>query len=296
MPISIPSGLWVVATPIGNLSDLSERAHYALANAQTVLCEDTRQAAKLFSALGLERPINGFERLDAHAGPAKIAKIAERLANGETMALISDAGTPGISDPGADIVAAARGRGVTITPVPGPSAVIALLSVAGYAEQNFCFRGFFPRKKGEKTAEIEQVSNTSVAQIYVWFESPNRIVESLEAIVEMLPRADVIAAKELTKLHEKFFSGTASAVAESVGAEIKNEGARGEWCFAIRFPEKMSETRQSCEESSDWVKALKCLIDAQVSAPEAARQVCQHFGAARKAAYEMALKISGKKS
>lgn len=133
-------GLWVVATPIGNLGDLSPRAREALELADAILCEDTRRTARLAAALGISTPL---ERLDAHAGPRAIEKAVKRLEAGESLALVTDAGTPAISDPGAALVAAARDAGVAITPFPGASAVMTLLSVAGFHETPFTFRGFF---------------------------------------------------------------------------------------------------------------------------------------------------------
>ncbi len=286
----MPAGLWVVATPIGNLGDLSPRALAALEQADFILCEDTRRAAQLLAATLGSGGGQSLERLDAHASPKKLEVVAHRLAAGESAALITDAGTPAISDPGSALVRLCREKGVRITGVPGPSSVPALLSVCGFEETAFAFRGFLPRKAGEIREELKAAAEASkISRVFVWFESPQRIEESLALLAEQSPDSDVVAAKELSKLHEKLFAGSASQVAAQVREELAREGARGEWCFAVRFPElKASESAVSAN-SSDWVKALECLLSAGVSASEAARQVSQHFGVARNEAYTAAL-------
>lgn len=286
----------MVATPIGNLEDLSGRARQALEEAQAVLCEDTRRTSQLMSALGLSKRL---ERLDAHAGAERIEAVAQRLAAGESLALVSDAGTPGISDPGARLVARARELGVSVTPLPGPSAPVTLLSVAGFEETSFVFRGFFPRKAGERASELKAAregARLGLGRLFVWFESPERIEEALAFFAQAEPRARVVAAKELTKLHERFFAGDAQKACEAVKAEIASQGARGEWCFAVRLPEPEAIAAPSEDESSDWVKALHCLLNAQVSASVAAKQVSQQFGVPRNRVYEAAVKLAGKKS
>jgi 16S rRNA (cytidine1402-2'-O)-methyltransferase len=296
----LPPGLWVVATPIGNLGDLSPRARAALEEADALLCEDTRTTQTLLSACGIRREPGSLLRLDAHAEKKGLEEILGRLQSGESLALVSDAGTPGVSDPGARLVAQAREAGIKIIPVPGPSAVAALISVLGAAETPFTFRGFFPRKPGERERELELVAaNTRVSRAYAWFESPHRIVEALQAVAGTLPSAQVLAAKEMTKFHEKYSFGEAEAVAGAVAAEISAEGPRGEWCFAIVLPETQAGSGShgpETGESSDWVKALRCLLDAGVSASEAAKQVSHHFGIAKNTAYSRSLELSGKKA
>jgi len=311
-PAGLPPGLWVVATPIGNLGDLSARARAALEHAGLIYCEDTRQAAKLLQATGIAAPESGerraerrLERLDAHASPDRIAhaagEIAARAARGEGVALVTDAGTPAVSDPGARLVAAVAALDVDVTPVPGPSAVMALLSAAGFEDTAFAFRGFFPRKGGERSRELESCAQSPVARLYVWFESPNRVVDALESLAAAFPGAAVVASKELTKAYERFFRGTAVEVRDRVNREIAAEGERGEWCFAVRFEgegRSAGEGDAGAGESGEalWTRVLECLIEGGVSASGAARQVSQHFGAPRKSAYDLALRISGKKS
>jgi 16S rRNA (cytidine1402-2'-O)-methyltransferase len=279
--------LWVVATPIGNLQDLSPRAREALGRAGAVLCEDTRRTAKLTAALSIPARL---ERFDAHSGERRVRELVERLRGGEDLALVTDAGTPGVSDPGARLVSAAREAGVEVVPVPGPSAVTALLSVSGFGETEFAFYGFFPRKAGDRARALAEAAGTG-PRIGVWFESPERVGEALAAVAEAAPGATVVAGKELTKLHERVFAGAAAAAAAAVHGELAREGAVGEWCFAVLFPE-----RAGAAESSEWVKALRLLLDVPLSASEAARRVSQVFGVNRREVYEAALALSGKKS
>ena len=279
-------GLWVIATPIGNLGDLTPRARAAIEAATAVLCEDTRRTSRLTTALGLHAKL---ERFDAHSGKERVTELVERLAAGESLALVTDAGTPGISDPAAVLVAAARAAGIGVTPFPGASAVTTLLSVAGFNETAFAFRGFFPRKQGDRIRELAIAGASEAARVFVWYESPERIVESLEVFAEKLPGAQLFVAKELTKLHERFFSGSALEAAERVREEIAREGAVGEWCFAASLGVLESV------ESSDWVKALQILLDVPLSASDAAKRVSQVFGVAKNTVYEAALRLSGKK-
>jgi 16S rRNA (cytidine1402-2'-O)-methyltransferase len=285
-----PPGLWVVATPIGNLEDLSDRARQALGQAHAILCEDTRRTSQLMAALGLSKPL---ERLDEHATDAKLEVVARRLASGESFALVSDAGTPGISDPGGRLVARARELGVAITPFPGPSAPVTLLSAAGFDETAFVFRGFFPRKNAERASELglaRESARLGLARVLVWFESPERIEEALAFVAQAEPGARVFAAKELTKLHERFFEGPAPVAASAVRAELAAQGVRGEWCFAVKMP--APSEAPAGDESSDWVKALHCLLNAQVSASVAAREVSQQFGVPKNRVYKEALMIA----
>lgn len=292
-----------MATPIGNVADLSPRARKALDEADAILCEDTRRTAQLLSVLGMEG--KRLERLDAHAAPGRLAEIVARLAEGSSFALVSDAGTPAVSDPGSALVALARSEGVRVTPLPGPSAVLTLLSAAGFQETAFAFRGFFPRKPAERSAEMALAiagARAGWARVLVWFESPERVAGALSDVAAAAPGAFVVAAKELTKLHERIFAGEASEAAAAVEREISREGARGEWCFAIRFPEVSREelgesgaAGGASGDSSDWVKALQCLLNSGVAASGAAREVSRAYVVSRKRVYEMALRLSGKK-
>lgn len=283
-------GLWVVATPLGNLSDLTQRARQALAQASIVLCEDTRRTSRLMSVLGVS---GRLERYDAHASDEATSHWVREMQEGATIALVSDAGTPGISDPGARLVLQAREAGVAVTPIPGASAVTALLSVSGIADTSFCFRGFFPRKAGERKEELQLCAGSPVSRAFVWFESPERVVSVLALVAESYPDAWLVAAKELTKVHEEFFTGEAARVSEAVEAHVKREGNLGEWCFVIRFSDAALVSALDARE--EWSKTLQCLLSAGISPSEAARRVSHYFGVGRHEVYERALHFSGKK-
>ncbi len=287
--------LSVVATPIGNLGDLSTRAREALQSAGVIYCEDTRRTRNLLVALGIAGP--RLERLDAHASPAAIERAAQDVAQGLRAALVTDAGTPGVSDPAAALVARLRELDVPVTPIPGASAVVALLSVSGFAETSFAFRGFFPRSSGDRRREVETCARLGDVRVVSWFESPERVVSALESLAGFSPPGTCcVAGKELTKLHEKFFSGEVAEVLAQVRREIEVEGARGEWCFVAHFPAAQQQGSADEGESANWDKALRLLLEAGVAVSEASRRISQSFAVPKKRVYEAALQQSDKKS
>ncbi len=201
--------LYIVATPIGNLEDMTLRALRVLGECDAVLCEDTRVTRKLLVHYGIDTPTISYHE---HSGSTKYEKVYELLSEGKTLALVTDAGTPGISDPGALLVEYLRTAvpDVRIEPVPGPSALVAALSVCGVTAPSFTFLGFPPHKKGRKTF-FERVAASE--HPVVFYESIHRLVKALEALASSLPETRrVRVCRELTKLHEEVVSGTASEV------------------------------------------------------------------------------------
>ena len=290
----LPAGLWVVATPIGNLNDLTPRALTALDEADLILCEDTRRTSALLSALGRVEFLKRLERMDAHTEPKKIQLWVERLQRGTNIAVVTDAGTPSVSDPGSALVAAAHEAGIRVSPVPGPSAPLALLSVSGFQGTAFLFRGFFPRSESEQKKELARLSATETTQtlsdIVIWFESPFRIVKALQTLAAELPGVRTVVAKELTKLYEQIFTGPAHAVAEAVATEILATGEVGEWCFAVQFPQPDPTLGQGKSPGDPgWEKALQCLLDAGISASDSAKRISQTFGVPKKVVYLLTL-------
>ncbi len=281
-----------MATPIGNLADISERARQALEAADRLLCEDTRQGAKLLNALGIAKSMAHLERLDAHTPPAKFKAWTDQLLAGRDFVLITDAGTPGVSDPGAELVAYAREQGVRVEPIPGPSALLALMAASGLGVSSFTFRGFFPRKSGDQSQELALVSKSGLGGAFVWFESPHRIVAALTQIAEEAPLAKLVVAKELTKLHESFFVGLATEARTKVADEIEREGERGEWCFAAVFPAiPAAEAETGVGAAAGYLLALECMLRANVSVSEASRLIAEAFAQPKKRVYEAALKL-----
>jgi len=220
--------LLVVATPIGNLEDLSPRAKAALAAASVVYCEDTRRTGNLFARHGLATPRVSCHGHNEHR---RVEEALSRLANGETIALVSDAGTPVVSDPGERLVAAAAAAGHRVEAIPGPSAVLAILSVSGFAAVPFTFLGFPPSRRGER--ERWYAAHAGRAGTAVLFESPFRVVESLEALAAAWSDPAVVLGRELTKLHEEVLRGSASGVARVLAARA---GIKGEIVLAVAPP------------------------------------------------------------
>ncbi len=212
--------LLVVATPIGNLDDLSMRAREALASAAVVYCEDTRRTGNLFARFGLTTPRVSCHGHNEHH---RVDEALERLERGETLALVSDAGTPLVSDPGERLVAAAAAAGHQVEAIPGPSAVLAILSVSGFPAVPFTFLGFPPSRRGER--DRWYAASASRPGTAVLFESPFRIVESLEALARAWGDPPVVLGRELTKLHEEVLRGEASEIARvlAVRPGIKGE-------------------------------------------------------------------------
>lgn len=200
------SKFYVIATPIGNLEDITLRALETLKNVDLILCEDTRQTKKLLERYNIKNETMSYH---AQSKLAKVDKILELLQEGKNLALVSDAGTPGISDPGAMLVAQIKENladNVDVVPIPGASAVIAALSASGLPIHEFTFLGFLPHKKGRETLfkEIAEAKRTSV-----FYESPHRIMKTLESLVKFCPTKKVCIARELTKIYEEFKTGTA---------------------------------------------------------------------------------------
>jgi 16S rRNA (cytidine1402-2'-O)-methyltransferase len=214
-------GLYLVGTPIGNLEDITLRAIRVLTQADIIACEDTRQTQKLLNHFGIETRATSYHE---HNEASRAAELVERLAQGGRVAVVSDAGMPGISDPGFRLVALAVERGIAVFPVPGPAALLAALVASGLPTDSFSFHGFLPAKSGARRRELERIREASETQIY--YEAPHRIKEALADIVEVLgAERPVVVARELTKIHEEFLRGIAGEVAQVLGerGEVKGE-------------------------------------------------------------------------
>lgn len=209
---NLSPGIYIVATPIGNLGDITLRAIAVLGAASLVACEDTRVAGKLLKHLGIKARL---QRLDDHASPETRARIIDE-ARQAPVALVSDAGTPLISDPGYRLVREAREAGVTVTSIPGPSAAISALAMAGLPSDRFLFAGFLPVKDKARVEALEGVA--SVAATLVFYETAPRLERSLRAIADLWPTREVAVARELTKLHEECRTGTAASLAAHYAA------------------------------------------------------------------------------
>lgn len=206
-----PAGrLLVVATPIGNLDDLSPRARHAFERADLVACEDTRRTGLLLSRLGIRRPPGSLISLHEHNERRRLPRLLEALEEGRTVTLASDAGTPLVSDPGYLLVREAVARGVRVEPIPGPSALLAALVASGLPPHPFTFCGFPPPKGGKRRSFYRRFA--ALEHTLVVFESPHRLLASLEDALEMLGDRPAAVARELTKLHEEVLRGPLSQV------------------------------------------------------------------------------------
>ncbi len=221
----LPGHLYVVATPIGNLADLTERARAILGSVDLVACEDTRTTGAMLTRLGLHRELTAYHD---HNESEAAEKLAEQLAQGKSIAVVSDAGTPGLSDPGFRIVRACRRRGLPVVPVPGPSAVTAVLSAAGLPTNGFLFVGFLPPKSAARITFLEK--HRDFDYTIVLYESCHRIEKFAGEIVATLGADRVICiAKEVTKLHETFHVG----LADDVQARLAAGSLKGEFVVLI---------------------------------------------------------------
>lgn len=212
--------LYVVATPIGNLEDITFRAVRVLGEVELIAAEDTRHTKKLLSHFGLKKRLISYYK-DREA--ARTGKIIDELLAGTNVALVSDAGTPAVSDPGAVLVGACRARGIEVIPIPGPSALTALLSVAGLQESSFHFLGFLPSQQGKRRKLLQAVAAAPPALIF--YESPRRIVKSLRDCHVILGERFCLCGRELTKIHEEVLEGRISEVIDTLTGrpEIKGE-------------------------------------------------------------------------
>jgi 16S rRNA (cytidine1402-2'-O)-methyltransferase len=218
--------LYVVATPIGNLEDITARALRVLREVDVVACEDTRRTRQLLSHFEIHTPtVSYYEHNKLTRGPDLLRQLAE----GRAIALVSDAGTPGISDPGVLLVREARAAGIPVVPVPGPSAVVTALSAAGLPADRFVFDGFLPVKSGRRLNRLKALRDLETTVVV--YESPHRIVASMEAIAEVFGNAPVVVARELTKKFEEIVSGSP---AEHL-ARLRAGDVRGE--FVVVIPE-----------------------------------------------------------
>lgn len=216
------SRLYVVATPIGNLEDLSARAVRVLSEVSAIAAEDTRVTARLLARHGIRKPMISYRAPVERRG---LPRVIEALGEAD-VALVSDAGTPTVSDPGQALVTAAWAAGHTVVPIPGPSSVTAALSIAGYGGPGFTFLGYLPRKPGEMRRLLESLREDP--RPAVAFESPYRIAKSLAVVAGVLPERSLTVTRELTKVHEEVLRGTASEVIAGLG-----DRARGEFTLVI---------------------------------------------------------------
>ncbi|MDX2154249.1 MAG: 16S rRNA (cytidine(1402)-2'-O)-methyltransferase [Bryobacteraceae bacterium] len=231
----MPGTLYVVATPIGNLEDITYRAVRILREVDAIACEDTRESRKLLDHYGIQKPLVSYHE---HNESARAEELLQRVADGETIALISDAGTPLVSDPGYRLIHHAATAGVRVVSVPGPSAALAALTASGLPTDAFRFCGFLPPKQTQRRKELEHLAAETATLIF--YEAPHRILESLGDTETVLGPRPVVVARELTKLHEEILRGTAAAIAADLASR---PSLRGELTLLIGKGEKRTDQR-----------------------------------------------------
>lgn len=271
----IAPGLHIVATPIGNLGDLSPRAAETLRSADLILAEDTRVTGKLLAHAGVKVPMR---RYDDHSTDRDRAEILERLGD-EVIALVSDAGTPLISDPGYKLVREARAAGSAVHSVPGPCAAVAALTLTGLPTDRFLFAGFLPAKRKPKAEAISELA--SIRATLVFYESGPRLGDSLAALADGLGNREAAVAREITKLHEECITGTLGELAE----RYADAPPKGEIVIVVGPPPEQAEASDA-ELDSALHEAL-----ARLAPSRAAAEVAQRLGVPKKRAYARALEI-----
>lgn len=268
--------LSIVGTPIGNLGDLSARAVNALTQADAIACEDTRRTGRLLAHFGIARTV--LLVVNDHTEQHRRAEILERLAAGERIALVSDAGMPLVSDPGARVVRAVLDAGFAAEVVPGPTALVSALVLSGLTAERFVFEGFLPRKGEERRTRLAEAA--AERRTVVFYESPKRVLRTLQDLIEVCgPDRQVAVARELTKLHEEVVRGSLTDVAERLGTEV-----RGEIVVVLDgAPDPASPSDQ------DLRKLLDIELTAGASARDAVTAVVKRTGEPKRRVYAIAI-------
>jgi 16S rRNA (cytidine1402-2'-O)-methyltransferase len=272
----------VVATPIGNLQDISPRALDSLARADAIAAEDTRVTARLLEHYHLQGKLIAVHE---HNERQSAERIVRELSRGKTVALVTDAGTPGIWDPGALVVARAREAGFRVVPVPGPNAAVTALSAAGLRGGPFLFHGFLPAKSAARRRALEELR--SLPYTLVFYEAPHRVVESVEDLAEVLGRdRALVVARELTKMFEEIHRVPLGDAARWL--REKPDRQRGEFVLIVEAAQEVKEVKPA----ADWERMLSALIE-EMPLASAVKLVCRLTGAKKNTVYQRALALRG---
>jgi len=265
--------IYLVATPIGNLDDLSPRAVTILKQVDRIACEDTRHSGKLLRHFKIDKPLLSYHEHNENKRAQDLTRMARR---GEQIAVICDAGMPGISDPGYRVVRAAIDQGVPIIPIPGPTAVETALAASGLPTDRFRFEGFLPSKKSLRRKAIEILKYERSTTIY--YETPRRICDTLADIAELLGARPVVVARELTKLHEEFLRGTATSI---ISILEQRTVIKGEITLLIGGGKKTPP------DSNDATNRVATLLASGVDRMDAIKQVAREFGMSKSEMYRL---------
>ena len=276
---TLAPGLYLVATPIGNLEDITLRALRVLRQADRIACEDTRQTQKLLHHFGIERPTVSYH---LHNEAGRSEELVAQLKQGARIAVVSDAGTPGIADPGAPLVTAALAAGIMVYPVPGANAALSALIASGLPAETFTFHGFLPSKAGQRRNALEAVPRDGATHIF--YESPHRVLEALADVAAVFsPKQPIVLARELTKLHEEFLRGPVVEVQATLTARADLAGhLRGEMVLLFTpAPQDQSEAS-----AMSIAAAVTALVAAEgLSEKDALKRVARERGMGKSDAY-----------
>lgn len=271
----MPGTLYIVSTPIGNLEDITHRALRVLSEVDLIACEDTRHTRKLLNHYNISTPTTSYHD---HNERERATELLSRLQQGVNVAVVSDAGTPGISDPGFRIAKLAAENGIPVVPVPGPTALIAALVASGFPSDQFLFGGFLPARSNQRRARFAEVS--SLQATLVFYEAPHRIAESLKDAREILGEREAVVARELTKLHEELLRGTLSQLIDRFEASAV---ARGEMVLII--DRNVIATDEGLKDLSDVSKVVAELEEQGLDHRTAIKQAAKQLGISRDEAY-----------
>jgi 16S rRNA (cytidine1402-2'-O)-methyltransferase len=271
----MPGVLYLVATPIGNLEDISYRAVRVLGECELIACEDTRQTRKLLEHFGIQKPVASYHE---HNELERAPELVARMLAGDSVALVSDAGTPLVSDPGYRLVRAAVENQVPVVPIPGASAALAALAGSGLPTDAFHFGGFLPHKPGQRAKMLEALGKEQATLIF--YEAPHRILESLEAIEDALGPRDVVVARELTKIHEEFLRGTAAEIRQRLASR---DSIKGEFTVLIGKATAPQADERPVEE------AVEELVRGGMPKMDAIKQVARQRGLSKREVYDRVL-------
>jgi 16S rRNA (cytidine1402-2'-O)-methyltransferase len=275
--------LVVCATPIGNLEDASPRLARTLAEADLVACEDTRQTRKLLAHLGVTTRMTSYHEVGEKE---RAAELAERVAAGLRLALVTDAGMPAVSDPGYHLIGACLERGVPVEVVPGPSAAMAALVVSGLPTDRFCFEGFLPRRPGQRDRRLAELA--AEPRTMVFFEAPHRVLATLDAMAAALgPDRTAAAVRELTKVHEQVLRGPLAAVRE----RLADQGPRGE--FTLVVGGAPAGSARPAARPADLAAEVAHLVEGGTSTRDAVTAVAEATGTPRRSVYQAVLDARG---
>ena len=275
----MPGTLYLVPTPIGNLGDISPRMADALAQADFIAAEDTRVSLKLLNHLGLKKPMVSYYRHNTQtSGPAILA----RLLAGESCALVTDAGTPAISDPGEELVVLCAGQGVPVVSIPGPCALVTALAASGQPTGRFTFEGFLAMNKKNRRRHLESLRGEERTMIF--YEAPHKLSATLEDLAETFgPDRPVSLCRELTKLHEEIFRTTLGEAAE----RYRTETPKGEFVLVVRGAEPREEEEATLEDGLERVRVLR--EQEGLSLRDAVKRASKELGLSRNELYRLAV-------